>query len=312
MNKNLILIATACGAVAAALLLFPLRKDVSVHRSSPPAVKADDSSPKAEASDAERIWKGLIDPSLPRDERMTIAREIRPGLDNGETQYLFAILSHRAPGEDKENWWLIVNEIMERMRKQGVGADDYTTRLAMLIADASADEVVRDYAIQHLGQWLAPAVGGISPGEPDEAKRTAGLQVIVAAIKDPSLIHSVLPGTGLLTLADATSRLKEQESEAVWAGLRSFLQESIEGRNEASVPIRASSIQAAARAKRGEFLPAIRVLAFGGVTDPSIRLSSIHAVGRFAIPEDREALMKLASLDSPYQYAARAALQQYP
>jgi len=258
-------------------------------------------------------WQRMTDASLPREERMRIAFGIGPDTGERETEALFALLGHKAPQNDSNNWWLIANEIMERLRKNGIGAEVYSERLCAVIADPAADEVIRDYALQHLLQWLSPPLDLEVPGERDERKRSESLKQVIAVITHPSMHQSGAAGTGLLALVDASGRLDKDVVDGIWNELDPFLAGLIGGKITADTSLRASAIQSAARMKRSGHLPEIRKLAATDGIEPSVRLSSIHALGQFADAADaadREFLTRLSSNQSPFQYAARSALKQ--
>lgn len=303
MRISLKWISVACVLVGAAAVVVT-RLDRPAVR--PVPVASGYSDGRASARAAAR-WDGVTDPSLDLNQRLEIVRGIDRDLPLPDVDHLFSLLRHQPASADRENWWMVANEIMECMRKHGAGETQYTRRLSGLIGDASGELVIRDYAIQHLGQWISPVKGDVSPSEKDAAECSRALGMIAVAIKDPSLLHTSVPGTGLLTLADASERLDDTMIAPVWEDLKPFLSGVIEGRTSAGKSIRTSAIQAVGRAGRSEFLPSIRALAGGEGEEMFIRLSSIHALGAYGQPED-EALLSSLAASGAVQYAARAAL----
>ena len=65
------------------------------------------------------------------------------------------------------DWHLLVNELMEQLRRKGIGADQLTRTFLDLIASESTSLTVRDYAVQHLGH-------GINPREDYSGRRRCG------------------------------------------------------------------------------------------------------------------------------------------
>jgi hypothetical protein len=206
---------------------------------------------------------------------------------------------------------VVLNEIMEQMRKHGAGAEHYAARLCRLIEDTSQPPTVRDYSIQHLAQWISPSDPN-SPGERSAESRSKALLTISQAIRSPLSAQSTVSGTGLMALADASSRLDPAETVRIWETLDRFMEETISGANGATLPVRVSAIHTSAVRGERRFLPIVRMLAADEATQPSLRLSSIAALGFFADPEDRTLLWSLSNSNTRFQYAARAALDRYP
>lgn len=255
-------------------------------------------------------WQALVDDFVPREERLELAREIHAGLPPQDVDFLFASLRHKPLSGDEEKWWVVMNEIMENMRKFGVGTDRYSEVLGGLVADPSQPPVVRDYAIQHLAQWLSPAAQDLSPGEGDEAKRRQAISRIVLAIRDPSSLRTTIPGTGLMALVDISRRLDAAESGKIWNDLQPFLASVIGGSSEADTATRITAIQAVGIRRETAHLPEIRRLAENEAGDPSVRLSSIASLGFYGNAADREFLTSLSRSGTKYQYAAGAALKK--
>lgn len=255
-------------------------------------------------------WQPLLDDSIPWRKRLELTDGIREGLTPAEVSFLFAALDHRpAPGTE-EQWWAVLNEIMERMRKHGIGADQYAARLGELAADPGRPEVARDYAIQHLLQWISPADPGIFPGEPDPQQRGETLDLVSRVIRDPSLQNTSIPGTALLALADASSRLPHEDAEPLWDALDPYIGPLVEGKGNASISLHVSAIQAAALRGRQAHLPAIRKLAMDEAADPSLRLSSIAALGLYGAQDSRAFLESVSRDGGRFSHAAQAAVSR--
>lgn len=253
-------------------------------------------------------WQALLDDNLTWQERLALADSIRAGISPAEVDFLFTALDHTPSPATQEAWWAVMNEIMERLRKQGLGADQYTARLSKIAADSQRPEVARDYAIQHLLQWISPIDSITTPSEPDPAIRAQTLVLVAGIIRDPSLRHSSISGTALLALADATSRLPSAEASACWDKLDVLLAPLAAGTSDASLTLHVSAIQAAALAGRTAHLPAIHRLAMDATANPSLRLTSIAALGLYGVEENRTSLTTLSHNNDRFSYAARAAL----
>lgn len=255
-------------------------------------------------------WRPLLDGFLPVEERLDIARSINSGLLPAEVAFLYDALTHTPISGKEEDWWVVVNEIMEQMRKHGAGGEEYSARIGELIKAPQVPEVVRDYAIQHLAQWIAPVAAEISPGETNPANTAEALKVISGAARNPSFIHSTIAGTALMALTDISSRLDPEIFAPAWSELSPFLSEIITGQRDSGLSLRVSAIQAVAILADESHLPAIRALASNESENPSARLSAVAALGFYSSPEDVPLLETLASSVNPFQYAAKAALQR--
>jgi len=71
-----------------------------------------------------------------------------------------------------------------------------------------AHEILRDYAVQHLGMWVTPRgkkLGHPSETDPVLVKRTT--ETFGRIVTDSSLGHTSIPGTTLMTLVDMRGEL---------------------------------------------------------------------------------------------------------
>lgn len=271
-------------------------------------------------------WQPLTDDSLAWQARIEIARRIDSTLSETEAAHFLAILSRDpAPGRE-EDWWVVMNEIMEQMRKHGLGAGQYTEALSAIIKDPANHPVVRDYAVQHLAQWLAPAgpetAGTDSvlqnpsahqatlPGEKDPQLIADGLETIVTIIADQTVSDTTIPGTALMYLVDASSRLPEETTAPLWTRLDPFLNRTITGATPVPANLRISAIQAAAILNLRAHLPSVRAIASSDSGDPSVRLSSIASLGFYASPADENLLKRIAAGNTRYRFAAISALER--
>lgn len=256
-------------------------------------------------------WDKLTDTSVPWQTRVATLRRLDAGtLTEADTDALYALLAHRpAPGQE-EAWWVVANEIMEQMRKQAIGRERLTPALLGIIRDTGAPEVLRDYAVQHLGQWITPRgprLGLPHEQDPEHVRETA--RTLAALVTDPALAHTSVPGTTLRVIADMSAGgLDEKTLGTILAPLHPWLRGTIGGESGASKITRISAINAVATLRRSEYRPSVLALATTTGTDPSLRLNSIAALGHIGTREDIPVLRELAATDTPFRHAARAAL----
>ena len=198
---------------------------------------------------------------------------------------------------------------MEQMRKKGVAADRLGPALTALVVDPTQLEVVRDYAIQHLSQWIAPPSVD-TPGEKSPQHISTALQAIAATVTDPSIAHTSIPGTALMVLTANNEYLFEELTAPIWQKLDPTLSAILKGETHGSLSTRTSIIQSVALRGSQTHLPLIRSFALDEDANPSLRLSSIAALGIYRSVEDRDYLQSIAGGSSRYRYAARTALKR--
>ncbi|QQL43725.1 HEAT repeat domain-containing protein [Sulfuriroseicoccus oceanibius] len=251
----------------------------------------------------------LLDQTLTWQQRVELANQLLvPGqLAEQEIDALFACMSQQ-PAGNPENWFVVVNEIMEVMREQGIGSDRYTAELASVMVNPQVHPVVRDYAVQHLSMWVVPPTES-SPGEADPAQVIAVLDTFGALIVDQSLSHTSIPGTTAMALADVTTRNAEIASP-VWQRITPQLSDLLNGGAQATVVTKVSVVQAAAIAGVRELEPLTAQLAGDPSTQPSVRLSSVAALGVHGNPERKQLLETIAQSDPRLRFAAAAAINK--
>jgi len=114
----------------------------------------------------------------------------------------------------------------------------------------------------------------------------------------------------MLALADASARLSQKEVAPIWNTLEPYLTPLCAGGSDASLGLHISAIQAAALTGRTAHLPAIRSLAMNEAADPSLRLTSIAALGLFGAEGSRGFLESVSRNGGKFSYAAKAAINR--
>jgi len=198
---------------------------------------------------------------------------------------------------------------MEVMRERGIGADRYTAELSAILHDPAQHFVMRDYAVQHLSMWLYPATPD-SPGEADPTLRATGLQNLIDLPGDTTISHTSIPGTALMALADLTDRAPQEVTDPLWQQLAPVVRSYFDEGSSASLPNKVSALQAVSRSQVAELHPLIRRLANDARANPSVRLSSVAALGNYGDPADKPLLQQIANAEPRLRHAAAAALQR--
>ncbi|MFC4992845.1 HEAT repeat domain-containing protein [Rubritalea tangerina] len=252
--------------------------------------------------------KALADDGKRDHLRLEIARSIDTDLNEAEIDYLFGILKRDPAHHAREDWWVVMNEIMEQMRKKNVAPARYSQELLSLMNDPGQPEVVRDYCAQHLALWVTPQNGGGHGVAQEECRQV--LDALAALIVDPSLAHSSIPGTAMMALTAADKTIAAELIDPAWQKVDPVMSSMLEGKTPAPLALKTTIIQSLALQGSAKHLPLIQQMARDHAIDPSLRLSSIAALGVYAAPEDRAYLTELAESSTKFRYAAQAALKK--
>jgi len=253
----------------------------------------------------------LTDPSIRWQVRANHLRELDANtLSSSDVDTLYELLDHRPLPEDAEDWWTVVNEVMEQMRLQAIGSDRYAKALLAIIRDPTVPEVPRDYSIQHLMQWIAPHGENLGmPQEENPALIREATTATTTAIMDPELAQTSIPGTALNMLVNARSgAIEPQTIDEAIAQLEPWLRGVIPGRIPVDPINRYDAIGAAASLGLREHYPMIREFAFDEEVDRIVRIRSIAALALYDHDADLEPMRQIARSNSPLNFAAKSAL----
>jgi len=248
--------------------------------------------------------RSATDQSLAHGRRVAALAALRE-LAEAERDHLYAAMLFRPEAGRMGHWWVVMNEIMTTLRRLDPDEDRYCAALAAIIGDQNDLEVPRDYAVQHLAEWLR----GSEPHQFAEARANA-LSVLAGTLLDPTLAAGTVPGTVISTLTAAAPDLSGEERSALWSRLDPMLDAIVAGSTDAAVATRTSAIQSAAIRGRAELLPAIRELAASAGANPSVRLSSVAALGIYGKEEDRALVERIRDREPRLRFAATAALDR--
>lgn len=231
-------------------------------------------------------------------------------LGEHDVDVLYSLLHHTPQAGYEEQWWVVVNEIMEQMRLQAIAPERYTPELLSILRNSSAPEVLRDYAVQHVGQWVTPRgaeLGYPHEQNPELVKETA--EALASLIRDPSISHRSIPGTSLLVLVDMQAGgIATELIEPSIESLNPWFSAVLSGQITTGPLTLISAINAIAMLRLEEHRPSIRALAVSPESiDPSLRLNTIAALGLIGDASDLETLASIADSDSRFHHAALAA-----
>lgn len=295
----------------------PARVPVEAHEAGKPSrgerveVPAEISGTElAQDENLSRAIRALSDYTVSEKVRLDVARRIDSDLSSKDVDYLYQLLRYKPEGDDP-HWWVVLNEIMQQMAAKKVGADRYPAELMSVIRDKSLDQVARDYAVQHLSVWAASNGKNVAPDSPKAMEVKQALDSIAAVISDPALQGTSIPGTAIMTLTSASESLPDEMTDHVWQRVDPVLTSMINGDVSTPLGTRTSVVQAVAMRGSQAHLPLIQALARDEKAEPSMRLTSIAALGLYRSGEDREYLESVANGSTRFRFAAQAALKKF-
>lgn len=248
----------------------------------------------------------LTDPGIHWEERIKAVRSLPGKLGDASADKLYAYLE-QPPATGEENWYLVCNEIMEVLRKRNLTPGVYTQKHLALIQSEKANPVIRDYAAQHLAQWIS----GIDPNakETDAALAQQAFDSMLDEAGKPENGQLTLAGTTLNALCDAVttgSEAMKAKREAVGAAALKV----VENKDGTASPVnRSSALQVAARLQTPGLPQACRHLATNKQEAVDVRLSAIAALGQIGDAQDVVFLQSMAS-EEAFKFAAAAAVER--
>ena len=251
----------------------------------------------------------------PRNNPDQLVAELRQldarTLSEGDVNSLYAYLTDRSGLPRTEEWWYTLNEIMEQIRLQAIAPERIVPTFLSILLDPNEAEVPRDYALQHLAQWITPNPKGLDLAhEQDPERIREAIDGIIRVIPEPALGRSTIPGTGLTMLnlmQDAP--FADQLLRPSLRHLEAWIKRTMLGQNpDASEILRGEAIQTVGDFLLDEHAHYLRELALDRRSSPNLRLRAISALGDLGHPADRSPLLKLAKSPGPLRDAVISAL----
>lgn len=193
-------------------------------------------------------------------------------------------------GSDPGRFYALKNDVMDRLWNGGAAKGDVLSLLAALYQNRQQDDVVRDYAVQHLGQWYQEA--------PD---KMAVEKILRAALTET---QNSIAGSALLAL----SRLSETHPELDRSGIANTALKYASS-DEVGNLTRLTALQVCSEMGIEAVVPAAERLAQPGVEMP-IRISAIAVLGHLGGVAAVSQLEKLTLDSDPWVVkAAQSALK---
>ena len=207
-------------------------------------------------------------------------------------------LGHQPKNLTSQAWDVVVNDIWEALRRQHSYPPEFASELVAYFRAPSTTDVLKDYAIQHLGGWLSSDLPA-GAGENDLAVRQQVLSFLVEASGMRTKTYS---GTALYAL-DRSIRPGGAAEEAcpalgpIKAACIAPLQDAalaLVNDASASTHARISAFQIALERRDLRALASARKIAADPAVPPMLRASAIACLGRIGAPSDLEILAPIA------------------
>lgn len=320
-SRRLLLVAVVVGGLSWAAYFLASRpgEDGSV---AAPALPLETWVPPSDGENPE----GEIRPGLARAldltagadpaERLILIRGTSDDLAEGEMDaVLVAMLAPPRPGETAGWYSEYVHELSLLMQRQSSGHGKFARALATLAGDPNREEVVRDYALQHLRRVWNVAIGTeglrgsieatfreIAAGTgPMSASALLSLHLLGTRFDPPA--RADIPGTVRPLEAFA---LPDEEIEPVVAGI--LAEEAAPDR----IKSRLTAIRVVADRRLASRRDDLRRLVADAAEHTMVRMAAIAAISRFGDASDKAHLESLDRTDPRIDRALRHALAYLP
>jgi hypothetical protein len=204
---------------------------------------------------------------------------------------LSSITNEPLPGISEGEWHSLANDIMMVLRWQKPYMPEYTEHLIALWENVSINPTLRDYALQHLREWVSDGDSrSVHEERPDHLARINA--TFVAAVSANGRLfdrQSTTTGTALLALdawlqGEASLSLPNQKSYTA----ADFQKRLIELASDASIHrgTRATALQLCSHRRLSEVLPLARTLLASVEAEAIMKISAISLLGTLGNDSD--------------------------
>jgi len=203
-------------------------------------------------------------------------------LSDGDKAGIFAFLkeSERPADMSVGHWHWLIDEALTVLRNDGTNNAEVAAQLGDLYRNTSADPIVRDYAVQHLGHLLSTDV---NPG------------LIVPVLRDAiSNTENTIAGSALLALDQHFPDDLETSGQAF----------RVASDPRTSLTSRVTALQVASSQKHPEALPLALGLASDSNLPTSLRLSAIATIADLGMSDQLAFLKTFSAVREPRLYRA--------
>jgi HEAT repeats len=215
-------------------------------------------------------------------KRVKAVHAIDTDLTAEETNAFYRYLqtpAKNSPDAEGENW--LRNEMLDKLVQQTVVTNDLSQLLVALYRDTAQDDVLRDYALQH----MAPVYGRVDTNE--QASLQAALWQAVGET------DTSIGGTALLALLNVA-----QTDPAVDQKQLAKMASQLAGDDSCGELTRITAVQICGRLRVDQALPVVQQLAQAAPSEP-LQIAAMAALGDFGTPAAVNILERLAASPDP-------------
>jgi hypothetical protein len=233
----------------------------------------------------------LSEEARPLNDRLDALRMAGFSLPQGDRMALLRSLSEpKRPGLSDDDWFTLANDIMQLLRNQQPAMPEITPALLGLWNDSQQDPTIRDYALQHLREWVSDHdVRSAHETNPTQIKEIQNTFLAAIDSENPNYDpHSTTLGTALLALHEWHQKAHSHvmSDTPFEERLLSILAAPAVHRGT-----RATALQISAQRKMTNALPVARQILNQAESDMILRLSAINFLGSNGSSEDKEFLI---------------------
>jgi hypothetical protein len=211
----------------------------------------------------------ILDRKADRTARWLAVRGLTFPLTMDEKDAIYGFLQTRHAEDGEQLGQVLKNELLDALCAQMPLPVDLADLLARMYRDREQNEVIRDYALQHLFTYYEKVENGVSA----EAATTIRAQVQEVFWEALSEVQTSIAGTALLGLSRLAETHRDLNTDRV-AAAASQLATDV-GAGELT---RISAVQVCGRLKVLEVLPALKEVAETASSIP-LRVSAIGVLG---------------------------------
>lgn len=239
----------------------------------------------------------LSEEARPLNDRLDALRMAGFSLPQGDRMALLRSLSEpKRSGLSDDDWFTLANDIMQLLRNQQPAMPEITPALLGLWNDSQQDPTIRDYALQHLREWVSDHdVRSAHETNPTQIKEIQNTFLAAIDSENPSYDpQSTTLGTALLALHEwhqkghphAMGGMSSMSDTPFEVRLLSILADPAVHRGT-----RATALQISAQRKMTNALPVARQILNHAESDMILRLAAINFLGSNGSNEDKEFLI---------------------
>jgi hypothetical protein len=211
----------------------------------------------------------ILDRSADRTARWQAVRGLTFPLTRDEKDAVYGFLQARHAEDGEQLGQVLKNELLDALCAQMPLPADLADLLARMYRDREQNEVIRDYALQHLFTYYEKVEDGVSA----EAATTIRAQIQEVFWEALSEVQTSIAGTALLGLSRLAETRRDLNTDRVASAASQLATDA--GAGELT---RISAVQVCGRLKVVEVLPALKEVAETG-SSITLRVSAIGVLG---------------------------------